>query len=104
MDQDLELFKLQAAAQHYEATLQIRVNYLDAFIVGVLILAMGAYLSGQVPWVAALLLWLACLLGVALRLRDCFKQYTGNIEKLDRHLQNLEKRQPAPSLAELTKD
>jgi hypothetical protein len=104
MDQDRELFKLQVAAQHCESNLQMRVNYLDAFMVGALILSIGAYLANQVPWFGAILAWLACLLVSAWRLRDCYKEHARGIEKLDHHLQNLENGQPAPSLARLTKD
>ena len=103
MDQDRELFKLQVAAQHYESTLQMRVNYLDAFMVGVLILSIGAILAKQFTWYEALVAWLAALGVAAWRVRDCFKQYARNIEKLSNHLQNIENGQPAPSLTELTK-
>lgn len=101
MDQDRELFKLQVAAQHYESSLQMRVTYLDAFILGVLILSMGAYLAQQVPWFGAVLAWLGCSVVFVWRLRSSFEEYTHRIEKLDAHLQKVERGQRAPTLKEL---
>ncbi len=104
MDRDLELFKLQVAAQHYESSLQMRGNYLDAFILGALVLFMSAYLTHQIAWFEAGLAWFGCFLVGVWRLLDCYKVHARQMEKLDHHLQTFEMGQPAPSLAKLTKD
>jgi NADH:ubiquinone oxidoreductase subunit 3 (subunit A) len=101
MDQDREIFKLQAAAQHYEATLQMGVSYLDAFVLAVMILVVGVCVAGQVPWLAGVLVVSVSPLVAYLRLRTHLRQYECGMEKLDQHLQNLEKGQAAPTLKEL---
>lgn len=101
MDQNLETFKLQVAAQHYESNLQMHGNYFIAFVVGVLVFSVGISISGQSPWYAGLLAWLVCLLVAGLVFRKRFMEYVDEMEKLDRHLQNLEKGHNAPSLKEL---
>lgn len=67
-------------------------------------MSVGAYLANQIPWLGAVLAELVCLAGAALRLRSCFREYGHNIEKLNGHLQNLEKGQPAPSLKDLIEE
>jgi len=101
VDQDRELFKLQVAAQHYESSLQMRGNYLDAFILGALVLFMGAYLAHQIAWFEAGLAWFGCFLVGVWRLLDCYKVHARQMEKLDGHLQKLENGQHAPTLKEL---
>lgn len=102
-DQDRELFKLQVAAQHYESNLEMSYNYLVALALGVLVFSLGAVLSKQLPLLAGVLMWVVSLLAGALMVWRDVRKYNSAIEGLDRHLQNLERGQPAPSLRELTK-
>lgn len=104
MDQDQELFKLQVAAQHYDSNLQMGYNGLAAFVLGVLVLSLGAVLSKQLGYLEGVLMWFASFVIAALLLLRHIREYNRAMEGLDRHLQNLGKGQPAPSLAELTKD
>jgi Flp pilus assembly protein TadB len=101
MDQNREMFKLQAAAQHYESNLQMHGNYFIAFVVGVLVFSVGISASGQSPWYAGFIAWMVCLLVAALVFRKRFMEYVTEMEKLELHLRNLEKGQAAPSLKEL---
>jgi cytosine/uracil/thiamine/allantoin permease len=104
MDQDRESFKLQAAAQHYESDLKTSRNYFAAWDLAVLILLLGAVLSKQLSVLEGVAWWAGCFVAGALVLCMRVKEYNRAVEGLDRHLKNLEKGQPAPSLAELTKD
>ncbi len=97
-DQDRKLFKLQVAAQHYESNLEMSYNYLPAFALAVLVLSLGGTLSNQFPWLAGVLMWFASFLVSALLLWRHIREYNATIERLDLHLQNLERGQPAPSL------
>ncbi len=101
MNQDRELFKLQVAAQHYESGLQMHVGYLDAFVLAVLILGIGASLAGQFPWIAAVSTWVASLVVTGFLLHSHYKRYGRRMEKLEGHLKKLEQGQPAPALKEL---
>jgi Flp pilus assembly protein TadB len=105
LDQDRELFKLQVAAQHYESKLQMAYNMYIAAAVGVMFFALTAVVSNQMPLLVAMGMFAGCFVTIVLVVAILYvRDYHKNIKKLDEHLKNLERGQPAPSLAELTKD
>ena len=62
MDQDRELFKLQVAAQHYESSLEMNYHIFIALALGVLVFALGAVLSKQLPLLVGVLIWVMSVL------------------------------------------
>jgi hypothetical protein len=103
-DQNRELFKLQAAAQHYETDLEMSCNYLAAFILSVLIFSLSGVSSDQFTFAGGVLMWSGCFVVAALLLWWRVRKYNAAIKRLDLYLDNLERGQPAPSLVKLTKD
>jgi hypothetical protein len=109
MDQDREIFKLQVAAQHYESSYQTSLNVGLGFMLAVAIFALGLTLEllrlGYAWYNSVLtgvfLFTAAGLLVYFIPFRNVLEGYKEDMEKLDQHLQNLEKGQAAPSLKEL---
>ena len=105
MDQDRELFKLQAAAQHYEVNLEMGYNILIATALGLMFFSFTAVVSRQMSLLGAMEIWAGGFVATAFAVWPLIvRKYHRAMGGLDQHLKNLENGQPAPSLRELTKD
>jgi hypothetical protein len=109
VDREVEMVKLQIAAQHYESSYQTSLNVGLGFMLAVAIFALGLTLEllrlgyawyDSVPS-GFFLFTAAGLLVYCIPFRNALDRYKEDMEKLDQHLQNLEKGQAAPSLKEL---
>ncbi len=82
--------------------MEMSYNIFIALALGVLVFALGAVLSKQLPLLVGVLIWVMSVLAGGYVLLKEVREYDSAIEALDQLLQNLAKGQPAPSLAELT--
>lgn len=97
------MFKLQVAAQHYESSLQYDENYFVAFVVGTLILSVGAVLSKQMAMLNASVAWIISLAISGFVMARRYKNYVDRMESVDQYLLKVSKGETCPPLKELIK-
>ena len=109
VDKDIEIFRLQTAAAHYEASVETGINTFLAFLVGITIFLLGVMLeltrlgyAWYVTLFMAAAIYLVCSLSLYLYpMRKYIREYNSNMQKLDRYAQDVAAGKTAPSLKEL---
>jgi len=109
VDKDIEIFKLQTAAAHYETTMETGINTFLTFLVGITIFLLGVVLeltrlgyAWYVTLFMAAAIYLVCSLSLYLYpMRKYIREYNSNMQKLDRYAQDVAAGKTAPSLKEL---